>query len=120
MQFGIGWCAFSGAMSVLLTATHVITAQTPVFVVMMIMFMTGSLGFIGANATEPALHHPGAPAGSPSALLGPMQLSTGAVSALMRGYMPTDSIIPTACVMAIGAAMMLIANIFRVFRCAET
>ncbi|TCS34137.1 DHA1 family bicyclomycin/chloramphenicol resistance-like MFS transporter [Acetobacter aceti NBRC 14818] len=120
MQFGIGWCAFAGVMNVLLTTTHIITAQTPVFVVMMIMFMTGSLGFIGANATVLAFHHHGAHAGSASALLGTMQFSIGAVSGLMMGYMPTDSIIPTACLMAIGPAMMVIANIFRVFRCAET
>ncbi|NHN88759.1 multidrug effflux MFS transporter [Acetobacter conturbans] len=113
MQFGIGWAALAGMLNVGLTVSHIATAQTPLLVVGMIVCMTGSLGFIGANATVLAFHHHGAHAGSASALLGTMQFSLGAVSGLMMGFLPTTSIIPTASVMACGAFMMVAANLVR-------
>lgn len=110
LRFGIAWCAFAGALNVALTVTHVATVQTPLLVVLLIVFMSGSLGFIGANATVLAFHHHGAHAGSASALLGTMQFSLGAVSGVIMGFMPTESLIPTAAVMSLGALMMLVAE----------
>ncbi|MBV1837333.1 multidrug effflux MFS transporter [Acetobacter estunensis] len=113
MQFGIAWCACAGLLSVGLVASHIVTAATPLAIGALIVFMTGSLGFIGGNATVLALHHHGAHAGTASAMMGTLQFSIGSISGLIMGFMPADSIIPTFCVMALGPVMMVAANALR-------
>lgn len=113
MQFGIAWNVIAGLLNLGLAVSHVASADTPLLVSAMIVCMTGSLGFIGANATVLAFHHHGAHAGSASALLGTLQFSIGAISGIVMGFMPTDSIIPTFGVMVLGTAILVVANIFR-------
>ncbi|GBQ87502.1 multidrug ABC transporter [Acetobacter nitrogenifigens DSM 23921 = NBRC 105050] len=118
MQRGVAACASAAALFLLLTVLHVATPGHPALVAVLIMMTTGTLGFVGANATVLAFHHHGAQAGSASALLGTMQFSIGAISGVLMGYMPTSSIIPMAFVMGIGALMMVVADVLRKRLCA--
>ncbi|NHO33133.1 multidrug effflux MFS transporter [Acetobacter fallax] len=119
MQWGIVGTALTAGLFVLLTATGVATPAHPVLIGVLIMGVNAALGFVGANATVLAFHHHGAHAGSASALLGTMQFSIGAVSGILMGFMPTNSVVPMACVMALGPVMMLMANTLRRRWCAE-
>ncbi|NHN84031.1 Bcr/CflA family efflux MFS transporter [Acetobacter musti] len=119
MQSGIFGTALTAGLFLLLTATGVATPAHPALIGALIMGVNAALGFVGANATVLAFHHHGAHAGSASAMLGTMQFTIGAVSGILMGFMPTDSVVPMAGVMAVGPAMMLIANMLRRRWCAE-
>ncbi len=78
--------------------------------VLPILWVMGSLGFIGPNGTILALGAHARHAGSASALLGTLQFSLGAASGVLMGLFNSVSMVPMASVILIGAVCANLAN----------
>ncbi|QNT77501.1 multidrug effflux MFS transporter [Entomobacter blattae] len=78
-----------------------------------LMALLGSLGFISPNTMVMAFSNHARHAGSASALLGTLQFSIGAVSGILIGILPENSIFPTVSVIMIGIVAMSLCNLWR-------
>ncbi|WP_019090671.1 multidrug effflux MFS transporter [Komagataeibacter europaeus] len=81
--------------------------------ILTMMVSLGTTGIIGPNATVGALADHPRFAGSASAFVGTLQYVLGAVAGAFVGMLPTNSPIPMAGVMLMGAAIMLVMVLLR-------
>ncbi|KAB8123889.1 Bcr/CflA family efflux MFS transporter [Komagataeibacter medellinensis] len=107
-------CALVAAVACLvLSLAGVAGAAHPLLVCVLVMCITGCLGFIGPNATVMAFTHHGHQAGSASALMGTIQFSLAAASGFILGHVPFHSPTPLAMVITAGVVCMVVCNMWR-------
>ncbi|WP_186336066.1 multidrug effflux MFS transporter [Komagataeibacter melaceti] len=110
---GIMSCLIVAVLCLGLSVAGVAGPAHPLLVCALVMGMTGSLGFIGPNATVMAFTHHGHQLGSASALMGTIQFSLAAGSGFILGHVVFHSPAPLAVVVTGGCLCMGGCNIWR-------
>ncbi|QEO16872.1 multidrug effflux MFS transporter [Acetobacter vaccinii] len=113
LERSILWVSFAGCVFVGLSLAGIAGAGHPLLVCLLIVSMTGGLGFIGPNGTVLSFSRHGQHAGSASAMLGTIQFSLGACGSVLVGVLPGGGTVPTATGMLVGALGMLVCDIVR-------
>ncbi|GBQ12552.1 Bcr/CflA family drug resistance efflux transporter [Komagataeibacter rhaeticus] len=110
---GIGCVTVAAVACLVLSLAGVAGVGHPLLVCVLVMCITGCLGFIGPNATVMALTHHGHQAGSASALMGTIQFSLAAASGFIMGHVAFHSPAPLAMVIMAGVVCMMACNMWR-------
>ncbi len=117
LRFGIRLLTGAAILLLVLVLTGIAGPGRPAaFVSLPIMLLMSSMGFISPNATMFALASHARHAGSASALLGTLQFGLGSISGIAMGLFPVTSLVPMACIIALGVVGMLLASAARTGR----
>lgn len=113
LNAGIVVCLCTSTLCLALSLSGFAGPQHPVVICLLIMGITGTLGFIGPNAMVLAFTHHGHQAGSASALMGTIQFSLAAFSGFVLGHVTFHTPVPLAVTMMAGVIAMVACNIWR-------
>ncbi|MGY6768445.1 multidrug effflux MFS transporter [Komagataeibacter sp. NFXK3] len=113
LDYGILAIIIAASACLALSLAGVAGPAHPLLVCVLVGCITGSLGFIGPNATVLAFTHHGHQAGSASALMGTIQFSLAAGSGFILGHVTFRSPTPLAVVVMAGVCCTVACNIWR-------
>ncbi|MCX2560591.1 multidrug effflux MFS transporter [Acetobacter farinalis] len=113
LESALLWALLAGALFTVLALAGIAGEHHALLTCVLIASITGSLGFIGPNATVMSFYHHGQHAGSASALLGTMQFGIGSLSSVLVGILPGGGAGPTAIAMMVGILGMAGADLMR-------